>query len=320
MSNRNFDSRVIIQRLQNQVNARNLYLNNTNGRRIINNPQNSDGNASRFNLYIPGAQTEYFRGLIGSGETVSIGGIVNIPPFPLVPTSAPPAPIFSIIMPGLVLYYDFGITTSYSGSGTNVNDLSPSGYTGTLVNGPIFSPTNGGILVFNSSGTDNYIDTNHSIASESFTINCWFKTSDVTSVHILISKETVVGGPWNYRMFLDGNGYLIADIAKSNGDYAGIVYSQNLADDIWHCVSFSRDATTNTISLYVDGVQVETSTDTLTGSITNSQNVWIGLSALNPPGSYPFIGDIGSIFIYNRALTDSEVLTNFMVTKSRFGV
>jgi hypothetical protein len=81
MSNRNFDNRVIIQRLQNQNYSRNLYINNTNGKRIINNPQNSDGNASRFNTYISGAQTEYFRGLIGGCETVSIGGIVNVPPF-----------------------------------------------------------------------------------------------------------------------------------------------------------------------------------------------------------------------------------------------
>ena len=82
MSNRNFDNRVIIQRLQNQVYARNVYNNNTSGQAIINNPQNSDGNASRFNLYVSGAQTDTFRGLVGGCDTKSIGGIVNIPPFP----------------------------------------------------------------------------------------------------------------------------------------------------------------------------------------------------------------------------------------------
>lgn len=81
MSNRNFDSRVIIQRLQNQNYARNLYLNQTSGRGVINNPQNSDGDSSRYTSYTPGAQTEYFRGLVGAGETISVGGIVNIPPF-----------------------------------------------------------------------------------------------------------------------------------------------------------------------------------------------------------------------------------------------
>jgi hypothetical protein len=81
MSNRNFDNRVIIQRLQNQVYARNLYQNNTSGQKLLNNPQNTDGTASRFGTYIAGAQTEYYKGLM-TGETVSVGGIVNIPPFP----------------------------------------------------------------------------------------------------------------------------------------------------------------------------------------------------------------------------------------------
>lgn len=105
MSNRNFDSRVITQRLQNQVYARNLYQNNINGQTLINNPQNSDGNASRFNTFVPGAQTEYFRGLVGAGETISVGGIVNIPPFSsmhMVPTTPATVPGAPTIIGGIV--------------------------------------------------------------------------------------------------------------------------------------------------------------------------------------------------------------------------
>jgi hypothetical protein len=93
MSNRNFDSHVIIQRLQNQNYARNLYSNATSGRATINNPQTSNGDSSRYNSYVSGAQTEYFRGLIGGGETISVGGIVNISPFlPEIATVPAPAP------------------------------------------------------------------------------------------------------------------------------------------------------------------------------------------------------------------------------------
>jgi hypothetical protein len=83
MSNRNFDNRVIIQRLQNKNYARNLYINNVNGGRLINNPQNTDGNSSRQNTYISGVQTEYFRGLLDGAKTVSLGGTFGISPFPL---------------------------------------------------------------------------------------------------------------------------------------------------------------------------------------------------------------------------------------------
>jgi hypothetical protein len=83
MSNRNFDNRVIIQRLQNKNYARNLYTNNVNGGRLINNPQNTDGNSSRQNTYTSGVQTEYFRGLLDGAKTVSLGGTFGISPFPL---------------------------------------------------------------------------------------------------------------------------------------------------------------------------------------------------------------------------------------------
>jgi hypothetical protein len=321
MSNRNFDNSVIIKRLQNQVYARNLYLNNTNGKTVINNPQNSNGDSSQFTSYVPGAQTEYFRGLIGEGETISVGGIVNIPPFPTTPILQPSPVIYNFVTNGLTLYYNFGDSTSYPGSGTSVNDLSPNGYTGTLVNGPTFdSVLNGGILILD--GISEYINTNNSIASNSFTINAWFKaTTNVTVPRMLISKETIPGSPWNYRLYLNNsNGNLIGDIAQA-GDSASIGYSQNLADNTWHLATFSRDETTDKLKLYVDGVLVSELTAGLTGDITNSQDVWIGRSAFDPifqGGSYPFSGSLGSAFIYNRALTDDEVFTNFMATKTRF--
>lgn len=72
-------------RLKNQTYSRNLYNNNINGKQIINNPQNSNGDSSNFNTYHEGAQTTYTQGLIG--KTVSIGGIFGIPPpIPRIPS------------------------------------------------------------------------------------------------------------------------------------------------------------------------------------------------------------------------------------------
>jgi hypothetical protein len=92
MSNRNFDNRVIIQRLQHKTYSRNLYQTNVNGQKLINNPQNSNPNSSVFTTFVPGAQTEYFRGLIGAGHTISLGGTFGISPIPssTVPPTPPP--------------------------------------------------------------------------------------------------------------------------------------------------------------------------------------------------------------------------------------
>lgn len=73
-------------RLQEQTNARTIYNNNINGKRLINNPQTSNYNSSNFNMYHSGSQTTYQKGigsdLTGQRYVVSVGGIVNIPVVP----------------------------------------------------------------------------------------------------------------------------------------------------------------------------------------------------------------------------------------------
>lgn len=100
MSNRIFDSSFLTDRAQNRAYSRNVYQNNMNGNRIINNPQNANSTASKYNLYDSGAQTEYYRSSAGGCEIVSVGGIVNIPPYVPVPPTVPSIPIITSIAPG----------------------------------------------------------------------------------------------------------------------------------------------------------------------------------------------------------------------------
>lgn len=96
MSNRNFGyyGNNGINRLQQQNYARNLYINNTNGKQIISNPQTSNGNASIFNTYHEGSQTAYSQGL--GSKTVSLGGIFGIPAVPAVP-AVPEVPVVPVV-------------------------------------------------------------------------------------------------------------------------------------------------------------------------------------------------------------------------------
>ena len=117
MSNRNFDSRVIIQRLQHQNYARNLYQMNVNGETLINNPQHSDGTSSRLTSFVPGAQTDYFRGLIGAGESINVGGTFGVSARTTVPPSVPSdATITAITAGNQQLSVAFSPPTSDGGS------------------------------------------------------------------------------------------------------------------------------------------------------------------------------------------------------------
>jgi hypothetical protein len=97
MSNRNFDSRVIIQRLKEKNQAQNLYGSQSRGQTIITNPQNSNPSPQTILNYKTGSETTYWKGLLGGAYTVDTGAVANLlvttPPAP--PASAPSTPFIN---------------------------------------------------------------------------------------------------------------------------------------------------------------------------------------------------------------------------------
>ena len=156
-----------------------------------------------------------------------------------------------VVTNGLQLFLDAGDIDSYPTTGTTVINL-VGGVNSILTNGVVFSSSNNGVFTFD--GLNDYIDTNQSFASESFTLSAWIKCNDVSGYRMIFSKEQTGGWPWNYRLFLNQtNGYLVADIAQSSSQYQTITYNTNLADNNWHNVVFIRSVIDDKLYLYVDG-------------------------------------------------------------------
>lgn len=219
-----------------------------------------------------------------------------------------------LVSTNLQLYLD---PATYSGSGTSWTDSSANAYTTTLVGAPAYNTTH-----FTYDGTTEYVDTNQSLASETFSVGAWFRTS-AAGIKMIICKETTAGWPWTYRIWMNG-GQLVGDIAQNAGANVSIgspLTSYN--NGSWYYVMFTRND--SNLYLYVNGTQVATVADTLTGTIINSQEVWFGKSAftgggVNPQGSYQYTGDLGELFVYNRVLTAGEILQNYNATKSKYGL
>lgn len=100
----------------------------------------------------------------------------------------------------------------------------------------------------------------------------------------------------------------------------------------WYHLAGVKDGTT--LRLYINGVQVATSTGTFTPP-TYTQQPKFGTLWYNAPGNYnygPLNGSLDELRIYNRALTPAEVLalsqtsalpvqlTSFTATKNNTGV
>lgn len=229
-----------------------------------------------------------------------------------------------IITTGLQLRLEPQLSSSYPGSGTSCYDLSPNKYTTTLVNGVTYSTARAPSFGFNGATNYRYINTGQYLSSETFTLSSWFKSSTTATYQMLFSKEQVGGTPWNYRLFLNQtSGSIQGDIAVTNLNYNSIGGSTNLCNGVWHNAVFVRSVALDTLYIYVDGALVNSQTDTTTGSMSNNQNVWIGLSAYtgaSPTGSYPMNGQIGQSLIYNIALTADQIQQNFNAMRGVYGV
>jgi hypothetical protein len=222
--------------------------------------------------------------------------------------------ITGIVTNGLQLYLQ---PTQYTGSGTSWTDSSSNAFTTNLVGAPSYNTT-----YFTFNGTTQYFDTNQSLSSEEFSVGSWFRTS-AAGIKMILSKEETAGYPWNYRIWMDG-GRILGDIALSGGTTTSISSPLTTYNNgNWYYVMFVRNDTS--LWLYVNGVQIATASDTLSGTIVNAQEVWFGKSAftgggVRPAGSYQYTGDLGECFVYDRTLSSSEILQNYNATKTTYGL
>ena len=216
----------------------------------------------------------------------------------------------------IVLDLDAGNTSSYSGSGTRWTDLSGKGNHGTLVNGVTYNSANQGYLVFSGNGP--YVSlpksTDFDFNTGDFTVENWIYMTSTNESSVYISLN-VIGSSYaafrmehsNDRLYLshsyDGTSYVNA------GNFA---FTRNA----WQHIVVSRIA--GSAVVYVNGVSKLAYS--LPGSLIGQQNSQIGnLGREN--SYYSFSGNIATTKIYKgKGLTSTEVLNNFNLTKSRFGL
>jgi hypothetical protein len=213
-----------------------------------------------------------------------------------------------IVTDGLVLALDAGSKKSYSGSGTTWSDLSGNGNNGTLTNGPTFNSGNGGSIVFD--GVDDYTIIPDSPALKlngNFTIMLW---------HRAITKTNTFPGPlYKGNSAIVGGGYILFYTSVNNGimwikrDNIQLPMT-SAVNTYWSHITFTYDGTN--VRGYLNGVNSYTSS-TVTYS-TNNDNSSLLLGRADQSGN----AAIGTIQMYNRALSAQEVLQNFNATKSRF--
>lgn len=221
-----------------------------------------------------------------------------------------------IVTNGLVLHLDAANRKSYPGSGTTWFDMSGNSVNGTLTNGPFWNQQQGGAVAFD--GVNDYVLTSGiSALFVEFTIGAWMYVSEsqpndfATIVYSRTTSPAATGFHFLGSAY-GGDGYKLSYTYNGSGYSTSQTVSVTPLAWTYAVLMFKSNAA----NFYINGSFRSSTSQTLTSVALSSLNI------ARDSSTFPryFKGSISQIQIYNRALTDQEVLQNYNATKARFGL
>lgn len=226
-----------------------------------------------------------------------------------------------VLPSGLVLNIDPSNFYSFPRGGSTTFDLKGNA-NGTIYNNTSFNSTNGGIWYFD--GDQDYIDFGKAPANfpvNDISIFLWLKpTSLRNGWNIFLSKwfqDTAGTGGYSdlhYDIYPNGtsfNQHLFTNLTDGFNVFGSIP----LSVDTWYQVGFTLK--NGNLQMYLNS-SLDGPVRPNAGRTNNTQSsLWLGDARSG--GSLGYNGYMGSVQIYNRALTNEEVIQNFNITKLRYG-
>ena len=244
------------------------------------------------------------------------GGVsrpANLPVPPITIYAGPRPPTY--VTSGLLFYLDAGNATSYPGSGSTWTDLAGSGLTTTLYNSPTYSSANGGYLAF-VPGSSQYGQTSASLATlSSWSLEVWhYYTATNTGSLPCIITEVWSSTPINFTLGSGSGSTSSLQVGYYNNGWFTTTGSYSLPSVGWYHIVGTYDGAN--LKLYVNNVLTQTSAST-TASVSSA----LGIRFMRRWDSPEYWGGyLAIIRIYNRALSATEVTTNYAASKARFGL
>ena len=227
-----------------------------------------------------------------------------------------------IVTDSLSFYVDATNTKSFVSGSTSWNDLSRSGNNGTLTNGPTFTSSNGGGITFD--GIDDYATVNNVISNNSdFSIGFWMNylggdaqlgiisTWDTSWNGIgLATSNFGSGGIWTLRSWTN-NG-------ASGGMNWGVL---NNLKNTWSHIVLTYNFASKLQSGYINGELLNSEVRGTALTHSTLQIARGGQTSSSQLSAYPYSNiRISNLIVYNKVLSQQEILQNYNATKSRFGL
>ncbi|MBI5803919.1 LamG domain-containing protein [Candidatus Pacearchaeota archaeon] len=168
---------------------------------------------------------------------------------------------------------------------------------------------------FSFDGVDDYIQVPDAdnLDVDSITIEGWIKPDRVgEDFYRIVSKDITGMDIETFDMFLgiDGN---LQCIFRFVGNYTGfsVISSQQIPSQVWSHVACTYDELTGNLRYYFNGYlnQIDNPSEIEGPLIKSEEDLFIGADNTNQGNKNYFDGIIDELSIYNRALTDEEILS-----------
>jgi len=233
------------------------------------------------------------------------------------PTATPAVPVTS----NLILYYDPSNPSSYSGTGTTINDLSGNGLNGSMSGITFTSP----YFTYNGTSSQVRVANNALLqpGSGDWTMEVWVNQSVLGNDVVLgkfdngglsqdVSYSIRTTNTTYYAQYGSGSG-TGPNLFANSTSYVGTV-------DTWYqLVYVFTNVASNTIETFVNGVSIGTVSHSLASILNTTNPLYIG-SYNGGEFSQWFDGKIGIARLYNASLTSAQVLQNFNADKTKYGL
>ena len=218
-----------------------------------------------------------------------------------------------IITTDLLLYLDASNTGSYPGSGTTWFDLSTNVNHGTLA-ATSMANTASTPKKFTFNGTSNYVSFAPSKLNVPYTGKTVIVAAKLNSNFGANVYRALFGNPsaysrnFNFYIYQNGLGYKIHFADAGINGFSDLL---TLATNQWYVFAVTQE--NNTVKFFVNGGLVSSTSGPLS-QYQSSTEEYVGKA-----DNY-WYGDIGSIFIYKKGLSELEILQNFNAIKSVYGL
>lgn len=221
----------------------------------------------------------------------------------------------SIVKDSLAASHDVANIKSYSGTGTEIKDLSGNSKTGTTVSAPTYSTANGGIFTFN--GTNQAVSMGNLGTFYTLgTVGFWMRSSSViSSKNVLHTNYTGTGNNVGVRFEQTTGGTFAVVVGNDAGTYNGYTLTTTLAANTWYYVTTTWNKTANTLVAYLNGAQVVSTAHTNWATTMAAVYYGVGFDSTRF-----FSGSIARVQFYNKVLSASDVKQNFNAIRGRFGI